>query len=257
MIPIRDRLPRRRAAVVNWLLILLNVAAFLWERYVIVLGYAPRRLLLDWGLVPHLLVRHPVEAAPSIFTSMFLHDPTSVLHIGGNMLFLWIFGDNVEDALGRGRYLAFYLLSGVAAAGAQVVIDPASTVPMVGASGAIAGVLAAYVTLYPRAPVTVVNPIPILWLFWGLFIELPAWIVILEFFFLNLWRGFGSLGQGASGGIAFFAHIGGFVAGLFLVHVFLPERGRRDHDRWEGFRPPPRTPPPRYYYPTRPSPWDR
>jgi membrane associated rhomboid family serine protease len=246
MLPIRDRLPRRHAPVVNWLLILLNVAAFVWERYMLALGYPSQRFEMEWALVPRLLVQHPLEMLPNVFTSMFLHDPTSLAHIAGNMLFLWIFGDNVEDALGKGRYLLFYLLSGMAAAAAQVLIDPTSMVPMVGASGAIAGVLAAYVTLYPRAPITVLNPIPILWLFWGLFIELPAWIVILEFFLFNLWHGFTSLGHMAGGGIAFFAHIGGFVAGLFLVRLFLPERGPRDHDRWEGLRPS-RTLPPRYY----------
>jgi membrane associated rhomboid family serine protease len=121
MIPIRDRLPRRRVPLVNYLLILLNVVAFLWERAVIALGYPPRRLLLDWGLVPARLLAHPIDDASAVITSMFLHDPTSWLHIGGNMLFLWIFGDNVEDTLGRGRYLAFYLLSGMAAAGAQIL----------------------------------------------------------------------------------------------------------------------------------------
>lgn len=257
MIPIRDRLPRRRVPVVNWLLILLNVAAFVWERYAILLGYPARRLTMDWGLVPVLLVKHPVQESLNVFTSMFLHDPSTWWHIGGNMLFLWIFGDNVEDALGRGRYLAFYLLSGMAAAAGQVLIDPMSAAPMIGASGAIAGVLAAYGMLYPRSPITVLNPVPILWIFWGLFIELPAWVVILEFFVFNLVYGFDSLGHGAATGVAFFAHLGGFVAGLFLVHLFLPERRPRDHDRWDGFRPPPKRPPPGYYYPPPPHrPWD-
>jgi membrane associated rhomboid family serine protease len=189
---------------------------------------------------------------------MFLHDPSSLWHIGGNMLFLWIFGDNVEDALGRGRYLAFYLLCGVSAAGAQMLIDPGSLVPMVGASGAIAGVLAAYGSLYPRAPITVLNPIPILWLFFGFFLELPAWLVILEFFAVNVWYGFAAVGRGASTGVAFFAHVGGFVAGLFLVRVFAPSGDRRDHDRWTGFRPPPRGPRAGYPYPTSypHRPWD-
>ena len=259
MIPIRDRLATRRAPLVNYLLILTNVVAFLWEESVIALGaYSPRRLLLDWGLVPGHLLAHPLEEASTVFTSMFLHDPSSFLHIGGNMLFLWIFGDNVEDALGRGRYLGFYLLCGVSAAGAQMVIDPGSLTPMVGASGAIAGVLAAYGSLYPRAPVTVLNPILPLWLFFGIFIELPAWVVILEFFAVNLWNGFGAVGRGASTGIAFFAHLGGFVAGLLLVRVFTKDGERRDHDRWEGFRRPPPRPPQAYSYP--PSrlhrPWD-
>lgn len=263
MIPIRDRLPRRRVPIVNYLLILANVLAFLWEQSVLALGVSPARFLRDWGLVPGHLLAHPIEQAPTVFTSMFLHDPSSWLHIGGNMLFLWIFGDNVEDALGRGRYLAFYLLSGVAAAGAQILIDPGSLVPMVGASGAIAGVLAAYGSLYPRAPVTVLNPFVPAWLFFGIFIELPAWIVILEFFLVNLIHGFGAVGRGISTGVAFFAHLGGFVAGLVLVRLFVKGREKRDHDRWTGFRP--RPPPSRWGgpgqgYPYPPSrlhrPWD-
>lgn len=256
MIPIRDRLPRRRVPVVNYLLIALNVLVFVWERAQIALG--DRRLLFEWGLVPYQLVRHPAEYWINIWSSMFMHDPTGWLHIGGNMLFLWIFGDNVEDALGRGRYLAFYLLSGLAAAAAQVLIDPSSTVPMVGASGAIAGVLAAYMSLYPRSPITVLNPIPFLWLFWGLFIELPAWIIILEFFLVNLWNGLGSVGSLQGGGVAFFAHIGGFIAGLLLVRLFLPDEPRRDHDRWSGFRPPRRSgTAPGYWPPQDRRPWDR
>jgi membrane associated rhomboid family serine protease len=130
---------------------------------------------------------------------------------------------------------------------------------MVGASGAIAGVLAAYATLYPRAPVTVINPIFLLWFFFGIFLELPAWVVIGEFFLVNLYNGFGAVGREASTGVAFFAHLGGFVAGLILVRLFLDEPRGRDHDRWEGFRPPTRRqPPPGYYSPPPPPhrPWD-
>ncbi len=255
MLPIRDRLPVRRAPIVNYLLILLNVAAFIWERWVLAMGMSERHLLHTWGLVPGWLLADPVDRWHTVFTSMFLHDPTSWLHIGGNMLFLWIFGDNVEDALGRGRYLAFYLLSGVAAAAAQILIDPTSMVAMVGASGAIAGVLAAYVSLYPRAPVAV-DFLPPFGLLFGFLIELPAWIIIAEFFVVNLWNGFTAVGRGVSTGVAFFAHIGGFVAGLVLVRALAPDR--RDHDRWAGFRPPPRQPPPGYYYPPSRShrPWD-
>lgn len=251
MIPIRDRLPRRRAPVVNYLIIALNVLVFVWEQAMIRGGYRSDLLLRDFGLVPRHLLVHPLESASTVLSSMFMHDPTSVLHIGGNMLFLWVFGDNVEDALGKGRYLAFYLLSGLAAAAAQILIDPFSLVPMVGASGAIAGVLAAYASLYPRAPVTVLNPIPILWLFFGLFWELPAWVVIGEFFLVNLWYGLSSLGHAATG-VAFFAHLGGFVAGLFLVRLFLPGRPPRDHERWSGFRPQNRRPPTYPPYPHRP-----
>jgi membrane associated rhomboid family serine protease len=257
MIPIRDALPRRRAPLVNYLLILLNVLAFVWERWTIgVEGLAPRALLHEYGLTPRLLLQHPVDYAPTVLTSMFLHDPGGWAHIGGNMLFLWIFGDNVEDALGRARYLLFYLLSGFAAAAAQIMIDPYSPVAMVGASGAIAGVLAAYVTLYPWSRITVLNPIPLLWLFFGLFLELPAWFVIGEFFVMNVLYGLGMLGGHALGGVAFFAHIGGFVAGLLLVRLFLDDPRGRHHDRWSGFRMQGGRPPRRTSYAFHPPPHD-
>jgi len=165
------------------------------------------------------------------------------------MLFLWIFGDNVEDALGSLRYLLFYLLSGICAAAAQILIDPSSAIPMVGASGAISGVLAAYGSLYPRSGVTVLNPIPLLWIFFGVFLEFPAWVVILEYFVVNLFNGLGSLG-GQTGGVAFFAHLGGFVAVLLLVRVFFRGRTVVEHPRWQQWRPPRRPRPP-------PKPWGR
>jgi membrane associated rhomboid family serine protease len=159
---------------------------------------------------------------------MFLH--ANLAHIAGNMLFLWIFGDNVEDAFGHGRYLLFYFLCGFGAAFAQIAMGPHSRVGMVGASGAISGVLAAYALLYPRSPITVLNPIPLLWLFWGLFMLLPAWFVILEFFAVNLWSALQP--RSAAGGVAFMAHVGGFITGLVLLPIL------RRHDpvpstRWE------------------------
>jgi len=194
-----------------------------------------------YGLVPTRIVADPGGEVVTVFTSMFMH--ANLAHLGGNMWFLWIFGDNVEDAIGHGRYLGFYLLSGIAAAATQMIIDPSSGVPMVGASGAIAGVLAAYAFLYPRAPITILNPAPPLWLFFGLFFDLPAWIVIAEFFVVNLLNGFGSLGSRA-GGVAFFAHIGGFLAGLMMIRFFLIGRTRREAERWRSLRPPraPQTP---------------
>jgi len=258
MLPVRDRLATRRVPIVNYALIALNVLAFIWERAMIAGGHSPHLLLAEWGLVPVSLVEAPLEHTVNVFSSMFLHDPTGWFHIGGNILFLWIFGDNVEDAMGRGRYLAFYLLVGVAAAGAQVMIDPYSRVPMVGASGAIAGVLAAYGSLYPRSPVTVLNPIPPLWLFFGIFLELPAWVVILEFFVVNAVNGLRWTSSQA-GGVAFFAHLGGFIAGLLLVRVFVRRVDRRDHDRWTGFRSPtrraPRAPDGYEATPERRGPW--
>jgi len=237
MLPLRDRLPTRRVPIVNYLILATNILVFLWERALITVGYPPNRLVFDWGLVPARLVEAPLENVSTVVSSMFMHDPSGWFHIGGNMLFLWIFGDNVEDAMGRGRYALFYFLSGLAAASAQVLVDPSSPVPMVGASGAIAGVLAAYGSLYPRSPITILNPFFPLWFFFGLFIELPAWLVILEFFFMNLLNGLSELGV-QSGGVAFFAHIGGFVGGLFMVRLFVIDRTPRDHDRWKGWRPP-------------------
>src|SRR5262245_14716081 len=155
MLPLRDRLPARRTPVVNYLLLAANVLAFIWERSIIALGYSPNRLVYELGLVPARFVEAPAAEALNFFTSMFMHDPGSWAHIGGNMLFLWIFGDNVEDALGSLRYAGFYLLSGIAAGFAQIGVDPSSVVPMVGASGAISGVLAAYAVLYPRSPILV------------------------------------------------------------------------------------------------------
>lgn len=247
MLPLRDRLPTSRPPIVNYLLIGMNVAAFIWMQALISVGGVDARarmlraheLLLDWGLVPGDLLSRPLTELPTVLTSMFMHDPSSWGHIAGNMLFLWIFGDNVEDALGSFRYAMFYVLCGVGAAAAQILIDPSSQVPMVGASGAISGVLAAYGSLYPRSPITVLNPIPLLWFFFGFFFELPAWLIILEYFVVNLFSGVGSLGM-EGGGVAFFAHLGGFVAGILLVRLFMAGRSPRDHDRWTRLRPEPR-----------------
>lgn len=240
MLPIRDRLPTRQPPIVNWLLIALNVGAFVWVQALLSVagpqGAEARahQILLEWGLVPKLITHHPVDALPSVLTSMFMHDPTGIAHIAGNMLYLWIFGDNVEDALGHFRYALFYLLCGVCAALAQIFVDPTSVVPMVGASGAISGVLAAYGSRYPSSPITVINPFLPLWFVFGFFLELPAWLLILQYFVVNLISGLSSLG-GTGGGVAFFAHLGGFVAGLLFVRVFFrPER--REYEHWSQFR---------------------
>jgi membrane associated rhomboid family serine protease len=244
VLPIRDRLPTRRPPIVNWAIIAVNIGAFVWMQALLSVA-GPRgaearahELVSHWGLVPRFIVQHPIDALPSIFTSMFTHDPAGLAHIGGNMLYLWIFGDNVEDALGHFRYALFYVLCGVFAALAQVLVDPNSVVPMVGASGAISGVLAAYGSRYPRSPITVINPFLPLWLFFGLFLELPAWILILQYFLVNLLSGLSSLG-GSGGGVAFFAHLGGFVAGLLLVRLFV-ESAPKEYEHWSQFRARPR-----------------
>ena len=150
----------------------------------------------------------------AIITSMFLHG--GLLHIGGNMLFLWVFGNNIEDRLGRGKFLAFYLLAGIIATYAQAAINPGSTVPLIGASGAVAGVLGAYLLLYPRARVTT-----LVIFFFITAIELPAVIVLGLWFVLQVFQGVGSV-AGDVGGVAYFAHIGGFLAGMAMLAVLRP-----------------------------------
>jgi membrane associated rhomboid family serine protease len=231
VLPLRDHLPTRTFPFVNYLLIAANVAVFVVERMTIGGGVSPDRLLETWGLVPRELFVHPVTGIETVFSSMFMHDPTNLLHIGGNMLYLWIFGDNVEDAMGHGRYAIFYVAGGVCAAAAQVLVSPMSHIPMVGASGAISAVLAAYAFLYPRSPITVLNPVLPLWLFFGLFLQFPAWLVIALFFLVNLWN---ALAMSSQGGVAFMAHVGGFIGGAVLLGVFMAGRTRMDdYARWQ------------------------
>ncbi|HXJ19423.1 MAG TPA: rhomboid family intramembrane serine protease [Polyangia bacterium] len=228
MLPLRDTLPTRSRATVNLTLIAVNVVVFVLELSGKLGPVGPETIALPGALVPAQLVADPAHNVVTLLTHMFLHG--GLAHIAGNMLFLWIFGDNVEDALGHLRYAVFYLACGMAAAAAQIGSGPHSTVPMVGASGAISGVLAGYLLLYPRSPIQVLNPIPVLWLFWGLFMWLPAWFVIIEWFAVNLWSAFQP--TPAAGGVAFFAHVGGFVAGLALLPL-LRSRDRVSYDRWE------------------------
>ena len=232
MLPIRDYLPTRTTPVVNYALLAINLAVFALEA---VGAVDPDALVQRASLVPGELVAHPIASAPSLFTHMFLHG--GAMHVGGNMLFLWIFGDNVEDTLGHVRYALFYLLCGIGAALAQVAVSPHTMEPMIGASGAIAGVLAAYGVLYPRSRIKILNPIPILWLFWGLFLFFPAWLVILEFFAINLWNAFQP--DSATGGVAFAEHVGGFVAGLALLPL-LRTREAVAYDPWDRLMGPPR-----------------
>jgi membrane associated rhomboid family serine protease len=215
MIPLRDVIPSRTKPGVTITLIVLNVLVFLFQSAMT--DRAQEMFIYAFGLVPHEF------ALANVFTAMFVH--AGLAHLVGNMLFLWIFGDNVEDRMGHLRFLAFYLVCGFAAAFAQVAIDPDSTVPMVGASGAVAGVMGAYLVLYPHSRVLMLFPFPV-FLF-----ELPA-VVFLGFWFLmQFLNGIGQLPvfqqDQISGGVAFWAHVMGFVAGLVLV-VFLkrPERTR-------------------------------
>jgi membrane associated rhomboid family serine protease len=236
MIPLRDDTPRYSTPYVNNFLIGLNTVVFLlmWlgipapaQDVVYFFGLEPVRItaLLRGATAVDLHgVVVPVNFAGAIvpiFTSMFMH--SSWLHLGGNMLFLWIFGDNIEDYLGHLRYLVFYLLAGVAAAALHTLMNPVSGIPSVGASGAIAGVLGGYMVLYANAGVTTYIP-PIF------FIRLPAWLMLGYWFVMQFLGGAATSiaysRQTSGGGIAFWAHVGGFVSGVVLIKVF-PARMRR------------------------------
>jgi membrane associated rhomboid family serine protease len=222
--PLKDDNPSSSTPFVTVGLIILNALAYAYQFSLWGGGPDGERafelFINEFGLVPCRLtgVCHPPLDLPSpfltIFTSMFMHG--GLFHIAGNMLYLWIFGNNVEDVLGHGRYLIFYLASGVAAALAQTAVGPGSTVPMVGASGAVSGVLGAYLLLFPHAHVTTLI---ILGFFFRL-VQVPAVVVLGFWIVLQVLNGLGSFG--ASGGVAFFAHIGGFVAGMGLLFVLRP-----------------------------------
>ncbi len=232
--PLRDENPTERVPFVNYGLMAVNIAAFLYTWPSIAGGQW--WLLPGYGLVPTRISADPLGEAFTVLTSMFMHGGWG--HLASNMVFLHIFGDNLEDVMGHLKYLAFYLLSGVAAALAQTLIDTHSPLPMVGASGAIAGVVGGYLLLFPRAPIVMLNLTPLIF-FIGLLPVIPAWAVAGEFFIVNLLGAFGSAGDG-SGGVAVFAHLGGFVGGFLLTHAFL--RGyTRGSKRWQGFRAAPGT----------------
>ena len=215
-LPLYDDNPTARVPFVTYLLIGSCVAVFLWQ-----LGQDADDVAYSYGMIPAVLfgtaeLPHNLAAVPpwaTIFTSMFLH--AGWLHLGGNMLFLWIFGNNIEDVLGPVRYLLLYLLCGVAAALGQALSDPSSTVPMLGASGAIAGVLGAYLLIYPNANVHVLVLIVIVLRV----VTIPAWIM------LGLWFGaqlVSGLFSNSGAGVAFWAHVGGFVTGIVLLLVMRP-----------------------------------
>jgi membrane associated rhomboid family serine protease len=216
LIPLRDIIPSRTTPVVTISLIAVNILVFIYE---LSLGRDVDAFTLYYGLVP------AAFSWVTVFTSMFLHG--GFMHVAGNMLYLWIFGDNVEDRMGHGRFLVFYLLCGVAAALAQTITGPDSVVPMVGASGAIAGVMGAYFVLYPRSRIVTLIPI----FFFFQVVEVPAILFLGIWFVMQFLSGIGSIVNsipgGAMGGIAFWAHIAGFVAGISGVIVFRrPERQR-------------------------------
>ena len=220
MIPLRDVIPSRTTPGVTITLIALNVIVYLFQ-----LMLAPEvrnSFLYAFGLVPAYF------SLVTLFTSMFVHG--GFAHLAGNMLFLWIFGDNVEDRLGHGRFIAFYLLCGVVAALAQTALRPSSLVPMVGASGAIAGVMGAYLVLYPHSRILMLFPFP------PILFEVPALFFLALWFLVQFLNGINQLPvfekDAISGGVAFWAHVIGFASGVILVFV-MRRRERQTVEWWD------------------------
>ena len=214
MIPLKDVIPSRTTPFVTIALIALNGLAFLYE-----LSLPDARLdafLLTMGVVPDNFL------FPTVLTSMFLH--AGWLHFLGNMLYLWIFGDNVEDRFGHGRFVLFYVLCGTVATVAHIFMNPNSLVPTIGASGAIAGVMGAYFVMYPRSRILALVP---LFIFWEVF-EVPAIFFLGLWFVIQFFSGVGSAAMVESGGVAFWAHVAGFLAGMAGVVIFRTHRS----DRW-------------------------
>lgn len=225
LIPIRDENPTRRFPIVTVSLIAINVAVFVYM-FLLPSEAELNDFIFRFALFPGTITGLSMAGNPvqpvylTIITSMFLHG--GFLHIIFNMLFLWIFGNNVEDVLGRLKFIGFYLLTGAAGAFAHIATDPGSTIPTLGASGAISGVLGAYLVLFPNA--RVLTAIPIIFIIE--IIRVPAVILIGFWFILQLFYGLFEIGVGTSGGVAYFAHIGGFVAGVLLI-LILPKRKPR------------------------------
>lgn len=253
MIPLRDTIPTRKAPVVNWAIIVLNILVFLYQYFV--LSRAGEQVysefILTYGLVPGLYgdpeVLSQVGLNPLFYfpfiSSMFLHGDW--LHLIFNMLTLYIFGDNVEDKMGRFNYLLFYILCGLAATTTHVFLNLNSEVPVIGASGAISGIMAAYLFLFPKSRILILLPIIII----PFFFHLPAWIYLGIWFIMQWVNGIKDLGiAGDNGGVAFFAHIGGFIAGIILYRLFIkrsftqadpqkyfrkyPNHIPKDYDNW-------------------------
>jgi membrane associated rhomboid family serine protease len=227
MIPLRDLNPTSSRPVLTVMLLLANILAFAVDMLtghqetlmvetaqgVVRTSHMVGGLAANYALVPARLLEQTANAWPTIFSSMFLHG--NLFHLGSNMLFLWIFGNNIEDALGRMRFALFYALCGLTAGLAQTLSAPASTIPMVGASGAVAGIMGAYLVLYPKA--RIITLIPLFFVFTT--IEVPAFLMIGYWALLQIisanWFGGGEL----QGGVAYFAHIGGFLGGILFLRL--------------------------------------
>ncbi|MBM4128619.1 MAG: rhomboid family intramembrane serine protease [Nitrospira sp.] len=223
MIPYKDDNPIRTFPIITISLIIVNTIVFLYQ------VFSPaglEKVTYAYGAIPHNLITfekvQPIHPVLTVFTSMFMHG--GLFHLAGNMLYLWIFGNNIEDQLGRLRFIVFYIFCGILAASSQVIASPDSIIPMVGASGAISGILGAYLLLFPRAQVHTL-------VFLGFFVtvvRVPA-LVVIGFWavvqFINGLIGMGFVKEG--GGVAWFAHIGGFLAGLLTIKLWLPWRRQR------------------------------
>lgn len=224
-IPIKDNNPRTQVPVLNFLLLASNILVHFYQ-----FGFTQeeyRAFIYQYGAIPSQIVQG--ANLQNLFTSMFVHGDWA--HLIGNMLYLYIFGDNVENILGTVKYLFFYLLCGIAAALTHVLVDPASTVPMVGASGAISGVLGAYLLSFPRVRVLLlVQVFIIFYSFW-----VPAFYVLGLYFVIQVGLGLMSLGAQGSGGVAWFAHIGGFLVGLIAVRIFRPRRSHAYEDLYDDY----------------------
>jgi membrane associated rhomboid family serine protease len=239
MLPLQDLNPRRRIPFITYALIAVNVAVFLWMQ--LYSAEAQQEFFLQLSIVPRNITENPLafESLLDITRSMFFHG--GWLHLIGNMLYLWLFGDNVEDRMGALLYLILYFLSGFVAATTQILIDPNSGIPLIGASGAIGGILGAYLLLFPGVRVRGIIPL-------GRYARMqdwPAWAVLGLWFVLQVVYGALSVFPGgSSGGVAFFAHVGGFVFGMLFAWIFMklipqpPVEQRRDvlYERAERYR---------------------
>ena len=219
MIPYKDDNPTNVFPFITVGIIIINIAIFVFE---LASHSGMKTVTYAYGAIPHSLLtfesRQPIHPALTVFSSMFMHG--GLFHLGGNMLYLWIFGNNIEDRLGHMRFLIFYLFCGICAAYSHALTNPASTIPMIGASGAVSGILGAYILLFPRANVHTL-------LFLGIFIttvKIPAMIVIGFWAILQFLNGMISSGLHDGGGVAWFAHLGGFLIGLLTIKLWLPRR---------------------------------
>ncbi|HEY8375124.1 MAG TPA: rhomboid family intramembrane serine protease [Nannocystis sp.] len=213
MIPLYDTIPSRTPPVATWLLIGVHVLVFMFEISL------PESALIDavftFGMVPAELTSGPPAPYWTLFTCIFLHGGWG--HLIANMWTLWIFGDNVEDRMGPVRFVVFYLLCGAAAAGAELLVSPTSTVPVIGASGAIAGIMGAYLAMFHHARIVLLVPL----LFWPLFVQVSALFFLFYWLFIQVMSGSLSLDPEVRGGVAYWAHVGGFVVGLALHRLFV------------------------------------